>query len=197
MHLAAIIEDRNSYTDMLVAVLCTPIIPNASRYFHKCLNIQNHILCDRYHTSPVIQAALSVRALNTGTGLNLFKCVAFTALTPMTFAFLDTCPEASSCYKRRQIGRPPSSWQLNTVEALDLFRGLDQLSAAMEDKWLMLLNGSKKADRWRGRGKSWGGGQRGEGNHIRGLVTVINGRIRLLATRTLSQPHRLKHSTFL
>lgn len=134
-----IIEDRNSFSDMLVASLCTPIILNAYRYFHKRLNIQNHILYDSYHTSPLIQAALSVRALNRGMGLNLFKCASFSA--PQTFAFLDTCPEASSSKKRRQIGRPPSSWQLNTVEVLDLFRGLDQLSCAMEDKWLALLNG--------------------------------------------------------
>ncbi|KAK5897180.1 hypothetical protein CesoFtcFv8_010266 [Champsocephalus esox] len=85
-------------------------------------------------------------------GLNLFKCASFSALTPLTFAILYTCPEASSSKERRQIGRPPSSWQLNTVEVLDLFRGLDQLSPAMEDKWLALLNGRKSVERWRERG---------------------------------------------
>lgn len=73
---------------MLVASLCTPIILNACRYFHKCLNIQNHILYDSYHTSPLIQAALSVRALNRGMGLNLFKFASFSTLTPLTFGFV-------------------------------------------------------------------------------------------------------------
>lgn len=137
---------------MLVASLCTPIILNARRYFHKRLNIQNHILYDSYHTSPLIQAALSVSALNRSMGLNLFKCASFSTLTPLTSAFLYTCPEASSSKERRRIGRPPSSWQLNTVEVLDLFRGLDQLSSAMEDKWLALLNGRNSVEGWRERG---------------------------------------------
>ncbi|TKS72451.1 Down syndrome cell adhesion molecule -like protein [Collichthys lucidus] len=51
--------------------------------------------------------------------------------------------KASSSKERRRIGGPPSSWQLNTVEVLDLFRGLDQLSSAVEDKWLALLNGRR------------------------------------------------------
>lgn len=72
-----VIEDRNSYTDMLVTSLCTPIILNACRYFHKRLNIQSHILYNSYHMSPLIQAALSVRALNRSMGLNLFKCASF------------------------------------------------------------------------------------------------------------------------
>ena len=102
----------------------------------------------------LIQAALSVRALNRGMGLNLFKFASFSALTPLTFGFfLYICPEANSSKERRQIGRPPSSWQLYTVEVLDLFRGLDQLSSAMEDKWLALLNGSKSVEGWRKRGK--------------------------------------------
>lgn len=146
-----VIEDRNSYTDMLVASLCTPIILNACRYFHKRLNIQNHSLHDSYHTSPLIQTALSVRALNRGMALNLFKFASISMLTPLTFAFSYTCPEASSSKERRQIGRPPSSWQLNTVEVLDLFRGLDQLSSAMEDKWLALLNGRKSVEGWKER----------------------------------------------
>lgn len=136
---------------MLVASLCTPIILNACRYFHKRLNIQNHSLHDSYHTSPLIQTALSVRALNRGMALNLFKFASISTLTPLTFAFSYTCPEASSSKERRQIGRPPSSWQLNTVEVLDLFRGLDQLSSAMEDKWLALLNGRKSVEGWKER----------------------------------------------
>lgn len=136
---------------MLVASLCTPIILNACRYFHKRLNIQNHSLHDSYHTSPLIQTALSVRALNRGMALNLFKFASISTLTPLTFAFSYTCPEASSSKERRQIGRPPSSWQLNTVEVLDLFRGLDQLSSAMEDKWLALLNGRKIVEGWKER----------------------------------------------
>lgn len=134
---------------MLVTSLCTPIILNACRYFHKRLNIRSHILYDSYHMSPLIQAALSVRALNRSMGLNLFKCASFSMLTPLTFAFFYTCPEASSSKERRRIGRPPSSWQLNTVEVLDLCRGLDQLSSAMEDKWLALLNGIKSVEGWR------------------------------------------------
>lgn len=136
---------------MLVASLCTPIILNACRYFHKRLNIQNHSLHDSYHTSPLIQTALSVRALNRGMALNLFKFASISTLTPLTFAFSYTCPEASSSKERRQIGRPPSSWQLNTVEVLDLFRGLDQQSSAMEDKWLALLNGRKSVEGWKER----------------------------------------------
>lgn len=112
---------------MLVASLCTPIILNARSYFHKRLNIPNHILYDSYHTSLLIQEALSVTALNRGMALNLVKFASLSVLTPLTFAFLYTCPEASSSTERRQIWRPPSSWQLNTVEVLDLFRGLDQL----------------------------------------------------------------------
>lgn len=80
-----IIEDRNSYTDMLVTSLCTPIILNACRYFHKRLNIHSHILYDSYHMSPLIEVALSVRALNTSTALNLLKCASFSALTLLTF----------------------------------------------------------------------------------------------------------------
>lgn len=112
---------------MLVTSLCTPIILNARRYFHKRLNIHSHISYDSYHMSPLIEAALSVRALNTGTALNLFKCASFSTLTPLTFAsffFFYTCPEASSSKERRRVGRPPSSWQLNTVEVLDLFGGI-------------------------------------------------------------------------
>lgn len=108
----------------LLPPFCTPIILNACRYFHKRLNIQSHILYDSYHMSPLIQAALSVSALNRSMGLNLFKCAPFSTLTPLTFAFLCTCPEASSSKERRRIGRPPSSWQLNTVEVLDLCRGI-------------------------------------------------------------------------
>lgn len=46
----------------------------------------------------------------------------------------------------------------------------------MEDKWLALLNGRKSVEgwRWRERVEEWGGGE-GRGNHIRGLVAVING----------------------
>ncbi|KAK2904056.1 hypothetical protein Q8A73_010713 [Channa argus] len=55
--------------------------------------------------------------------------------------------KASTSKKKRQFGRPPSSWQLNTVEVLDLFRGLDQLSSAVEDKWLALFNGSRSIER--------------------------------------------------
>lgn len=40
------------------------------------------------------------------------------------FFFFYTCPEASSSKERRRVGRPPSSWQLNTVEVLDLFGGI-------------------------------------------------------------------------
>ena len=147
---------------MLVASLCTHIILNARRYFHKCLNIQNPILYDSYHTSPLIQAALSVRALNRGTGLNLFKCASFPELTPLTFGccffFLNTCPEANSSKERRQIGRPPSSWQLNTVEVLDLFWG-DWTSWALPWKtsgWRCWMGARVWKDGGRG-----GGGQEG------------------------------------
>lgn len=87
-----VIEDRNSFTDMLVASLCTPIILNACRYFHKRLNIPNHILYDSYHTSPLIQAALSVSALNRSMGSNLFKCASSSPLTPLTSAFFMHLP---------------------------------------------------------------------------------------------------------
>lgn len=59
------------------------------------------------------------------------------------------------------------------MEVLDLFRGLDQMSAAVEDKWLALLIGRKSAEGWREKWRSSEGGRRV--NHIRGLVTVING----------------------
>lgn len=48
----------------------------------------------------------------------------------------------------------------------------------MEDKWLALLNGRKSVEgwRWRERVEERGGeGGGGRGNHIRGLVAVING----------------------
>lgn len=79
-----------------------------------------------------------------------------------TSAFLYTCPEASSSKERRRIGRPPSSWQLNTVEVLDVFRGLDQLSSAMEDKWLAMLNRRNSVERGREMWLSSGGGKEGE-----------------------------------
>lgn len=82
-----VIEDRNSDTDMLVTSLCTPIILYACRYFHKRLNIHSHFLYDSYHMSPLIEVALSVRALNTSMALNLLKCASFCTLTPLTFCF--------------------------------------------------------------------------------------------------------------
>lgn len=133
----------------LLPPFCTPIILHAFMYFHNRLNIQSHILYDLYHMSPLIQAALSVRALNAGAGLNLFKRSSSSLQTSLTFAFLDTCPEASSRKERRRFGRPPSSWQWNTVEVLDPFRGLDQMSSGVEDKWLALLNGRTSAGGWR------------------------------------------------
>lgn len=63
--------------------------------------------------SPLIQPALSVRALNASAGLNLFKRSSSPALTPMTFAFLDTCPEASS--RKREA----SIWKTSIVLAAE------------------------------------------------------------------------------
>lgn len=116
-----VIEDRNSYTDMLVTSLCTPIILNARRYFHKRLNIHSHILYDSYHMSPLIEVALSVRALNTSTALNLLKCASFSALTLLTslLSFLNsffpcTCPGASSSREREA-----SRWKTSIVLAAE------------------------------------------------------------------------------
>lgn len=98
---------------MLVTSLCTPIILNACRYFHKRLNIRSHILYDSYHMSPLIQAALSVRALNRSMGLNLFKCASFSTLTPLTFAFFFT-PAQRRVLVRRGVEledlHRPGSW---------------------------------------------------------------------------------------
>lgn len=99
---------------MLVVSLCTHIILNARRYFHKCLNIPNPILYDSYHTSPLIQEALSVRALNRGMGLNLFKFASFSALTPVTFFFFFHTPA-----QRRILVREASNWKTSIVLAAE------------------------------------------------------------------------------
>lgn len=112
-----VIEDRNSDTDMLVTSLCTPIILYACRNFHKRLNIHSHISYDSYHMSPLIEVALSVRALNTSMALNLLKGASFSTLTPLTFCFfypfIFTCPEASSSEGEA------SSWKTSTVLAAE------------------------------------------------------------------------------
>lgn len=95
---------------MLVTSPCAPIILNARRYFHKRLRIQSHILYDSYHTSPLIQAALNVSALNTSMGLNLLKCAAFAT---------DFCFFYTPAQRRVVVRREASNWKTSIVLAAE------------------------------------------------------------------------------
>lgn len=77
----------------------------------------------------------------------------------LTLAFLDTCPEASSGEERgvnlEDLHRPGSGTQWKSWMCWGVGGGgvLDQLSSAVEDKWLALLNGRKNVEGWGEGGK--------------------------------------------
>lgn len=127
--------------------------------------------------SPLIEVALSVRALNTSMALNLLKCASFSRANAADFLLFlfrfffsspCTCPEASSSegeasrWKTSIVLAAEHMGSLGSAGEREDWRegGADQLSSASKDKWLALLNGKTSVSGSRETQQSGGGVER-------------------------------------